>query len=258
MAPKRRLHFEEQIMRKMLGIATAMALVLAWADHVRSGDDKEARAIVDKAIAASGGEAALAKNNAATFKEKGTYHGMGQPLPYTGKYAVQWPNQFRMQIEEAFVIVVNGDKGWIKTGTDVKDMSKEELAAQQSDLRAEWLISLLPLKDKAFTLTALGEVKINDRPALGVKVTRKDYPDVKLYFDKTTHLLVKSEFKTKMPEQQFKEVDAENLFSDYKDFGGTKVATKLVMKRDGKVYVEAEVTEYQAVGKLDNKMFDRP
>jgi hypothetical protein len=252
------MYFKEQMMRKMLEILTAGTLVLILADSVRSGDDKEARAIIDKAITAGGGEAVLAKSNAATFKEKGTYHGMGQPLPYTGSYAVQWPKQFRMEIMDAFVIVVNGDRGWIKTGGDVKDMTKEELVARQSDLHAEWLITLLPLKDKAFTLTALGEVKVTDRPGLGVKVTRKDYPEVKLYFDKTSNLLIKSEFKTKMPEEQYREAKAETYFSDYKDFGGAKVATKVVMKRDGKLYVEAEVTEYKAAGKLEDKVFDRP
>ena len=245
-------------MRRRLSMLTAAGMVFAWTGIVCSGDEQTARAIVDKAIQAAGGEAVMAKHAAATFKEKGTYHGLGQPFPYTGSYAVQWPNQFRMEIPDAFLIVVNGDKGWVKAMGETKDMSKEELAAQQSDLRAEWISSLLPLKDKAFSLTALGEIKVDDTPAVGVKITRKDYPEVKLYFDKKTNLLVKSEYKTKLPEQQYKEALAENYFSNYKEFDGAKVSTKMVMKRDGKVYVEAEVTEYKAAGKLDSKMFDRP
>jgi outer membrane lipoprotein-sorting protein len=245
-------------MQRRLSMLTAAGLVLAWTGIVWSGDEQSARAIVDKAIQAAGGEAVLAKHASATFKEKGNYHGLGQPFPYTGDYAVQWPDKFRMEIADAFVIVVNGDKGWMKAVGETKDMTKEEFAAQQSNLRAEWIGSLLPLKDKAFSLTALGEIKVDDNPAVGVKVARKDYPEVKLYFDKKTNLLVKSEYKTKLPEQEYKEVLAENYFSNYKDFDGAKVATKMLMKRDGKVYVEADVTEYKAAGKLDPKMFDRP
>ena len=245
-------------MRKLLGIIVTVAVTLLCTGPVWPGEDPQARAIVDKAIKAAGGDAALAKHSAATFKEKGTYHGMGQPLPYTATYAVQWPNQFRMEVADVFTIVVNRDKGWIKAGGETKEMTKEELAAQLNDLRAGWISSLLPLKDKAFTVTAIGETKVDDRPAVGIKVTRQGYPEVKLYFDKSTNLLVRSEHKTKLPEQNYKDADAEDYFSNYKDLDGAKVATKMVMKRDGKLYVEAEVTDYKAAGNLEAKMFDRP
>jgi hypothetical protein len=245
-------------MRKLSSIIVAVAVTLMCTGTVWPGEDQQARAIVDKAIKAQGGEAALAKHSAATFKEKGTYHGMGKPLPYTGSYAVQFPDKFRMEIADAFTLVVNGDKGWLKAGGETKEMTKEELAAQQNDLRAGWISFLLPLKDKAFTLTTIGETKVDDRQAVGVKVTRQGYPEVKLYFDKSTNLLVKSEYKTKLPEQGYTDADAEGYFSNYKDIDGLKVACKMVMKRDGKVYVEADVTDYKAAGKLDAKVFDRP
>ena len=245
-------------MRQLWGIMVAAAVACLCTSTAWPGDDQQARAIIDKSIKALCGEAALTKHAATTFKEKGTYHGMGTPLPYTGSYAMQFPDRFRMEITDFFTIVVNGDKGWIKAGGETKEMTKEELASQHNDLRAGWISFLLPLKDKAFTLTAIGETKVDDRPAVGVKVTRPGYPEVKLYFDKATNLLAKSEYKTKLPEQNYKDADAEGYFSNYKDFDGVKVATKMVMKRDGKMYVEAEVTEYKAAGKLDAKMFDRP
>ena len=71
--------------------------------------------------------------------------------------------------------------------------SDEELATQKSDHRAGAIMSVLPLKAKAFTLTPLEPIKVDDRPALGIKVTRKDYPEVTLYFDKETHLPVRVE-----------------------------------------------------------------
>jgi hypothetical protein len=245
-------------MRRSLGILAAVGLVLLWTGSAEPGEDKEARSILDKAIQATGGETVLAKHNAAKFKEKGTYHGMGQGFPYTGNYAVQWPDQFRMEIADAFILVVNGDKGWLKAGGETMDMSKEQMTTRQNDLRVSWISTLLPLKDKAFMLKALGEVKVDDRPTLVIKVTRKDYPEVKLYFDKTTNLLIKSEFKTTLAEDQFKETNAENYFSDFKEFDGLKVPTKMVFKRDGKLYVEAELVEYKAAGKLDDKVFARP
>src|SRR2546428_8816628 len=73
--------------RKACAIATLCVAVgvvrLAAAD-----DQADARAIVAKAIKAVGGEQKLEKFKAQTWREVGTYYGMGDGLPYTGNYAV--------------------------------------------------------------------------------------------------------------------------------------------------------------------------
>jgi outer membrane lipoprotein-sorting protein len=245
-------------MRKIMGASLVFGLLLAGVGFVRSGDDKDARAIIAKAIKAEGGEAKLAKLKAMTWKEKGTYYGMGDGLPYTGVYAVQWPGQFRMEIEGVFTIVLNGDKGWTQAGGATKEMTKDELAMQIHNQRAGWISSLVPLADKEFQLKAVGEAKVGKQMVQVVQVSRKDYPDVKLYFAKDTGLLVKSEFRTKAAEQEFKEVSQAMYFSDYRDVDGAKHAHKLVIKRDDKVYVETEITDLKAAGKLDAKVFARP
>ena len=245
-------------MRKTLSILVVGTLLLAWSGVARSGGDDDAREIVNKAIKAMGGEKALAKHQTATWTEKGTYYGMGDGLPFTAKYSMQLPDKFKMEIEGVFTLVMNGDKGWISSSGDTKEMSKEELAAQKSDHRAGYIAMLVPLKDKAFTLTMLPEAKVDDKAAVGIKVTRKDYPEVKLYFDKKTHLLVKSEFPSKAAEEKFKDVMASMYYTNYKEIDGAQVPTHLVMKRDGKLFVEADVAEMKAVGKLDNSVFAKP
>ncbi len=245
-------------MRKIVGASFVLGLLLAGVGIVRSGDDKEARAIIAKAINAAGGEAKLAKLKAFTSKEKGTYYGMGDDgFPYTASYAIRWPGQFRLEVEGVFTIVLDGDKGWNRTGDTTKELTKDELALQLHGHRAGWISTLLPLTDKAFQLKAVGEAKVGKQTASVVQVSRKDYPDVKLYFAKDTGLLVKSEYRTKAAEQEFKEVSQATYFSDYRDVDGAKVAYKRVMKRDDKLYIEAETTEMKT-GKVDAKMFARP
>ena len=100
-------------MRKALGILVVGALLLSFSAVAWSGGDDGARAVVNKAIKAAGGEKALTKHQAATWTEKGTYYGMGDGLPFTGKYAMQLPDKFRMEVEGVFTLVINGKKGWI-------------------------------------------------------------------------------------------------------------------------------------------------
>lgn len=50
----------------------------------------------------------------------------------------------------------------------------------------------------------------------------------------------------------------ETLFSDYEEIQGTKQVIKFKVKRDGKLYFEVEITEYQLLEKLDNGVFAKP
>jgi outer membrane lipoprotein-sorting protein len=244
-------------MRNMLRIFVAASFILAWAGFAQSGGD-DGRAIVDKAIKAVGGADKLAKHQAVTFTEKGTYYGMGDGLPFTGKYALQYPGQFRMEIENVFTIVLNGDKGWVSANGEVKEMTKEQLDVQRHDNKAGWIMSLAPLTDKAFTIKKLPDAKVDGKEAHVVQVSRKDYPDVKLYFDAKSNLLMKGEYKTKAADMKFMEVAVENKLSDYREVDGVLTPHKMVMNRDGKVFVESEVTSLKADGKLDAKVFAQP
>jgi hypothetical protein len=235
-----------------------LCLLVPLTTRATAEDQADAKAIVERAIKAAGGEKNLARFKAHTWNEKGTYYGQGKGQPFTGKYAVQWPGQFRMEIEGVFTLVVDGDKGWLKSGGETTAMPKEMLAGQQGSLYGGWVSTLLPLAGKEFTLATLPAIKIDDRPAMGVKVTRKGYPDVQLYFDKGTGLLAKSEFTVRSEEEKGKQVKQESFFSAHKEIDGTKIPMKMVIKRDGKVFLEAEHYDMKPAEKLDAKVFAKP
>ncbi len=71
----------------------------------------------------------------------------------------------------------------------------------------------------------------------------KGHRDVELYFDKKSGLLIKSQYSVKAEELDGKEVQFEVFYGDYKDFAGAKLPTSLLMKQDGKKYVQTEQSE---------------
>src|SRR5947209_137181 len=178
-------------MRTTLGITLAGLAALLAADSVRADDQKATRAVIDKAIKAVGGAANLAKYQGMVWKDKGTYYGMGDGVPYSGTYAVQMPDKMRMEVEGAFIIVLNGDKGWIQMNGETNALTKDQLAEQQEEQYSGWVTSLVALKDKGFTLTPLGESKVEGDAAVGIKVSHKGHRDVELYFSKKSGLVVK-------------------------------------------------------------------
>ena len=243
-------------MRKLATSFLAFSFLFAWTAAALPGDDDEARAVVNKAIKAGGGETELAKYESAIMKEKGTYYGMGDGLPYTSLMHVKRPDRFKMEIVGIFTICVDGDKGWMKSGPTVTDMPKEELVIQQHNQKASWIMSLLPLKEKAYTLQSAGAADVDGMKTTAITVSRKGYPTVKLYFDNKSDHLVKSQFKTTSSEQK-KEVTADFYFSDFKKVAGVTMPHHVVLKHDGKLFVEGDVLE-MTPAKLDAKVFAKP
>jgi hypothetical protein len=247
-------------MRRVFVWSVSAILTLAFTAKAKADDVDQARAIIDKAIKAVGGEDKIAKFKTHTWKNKGTYYGVGDGVPYTAIYAVSWPDKSRFEVEGGFITAaVDGDKGWMQAmGGEVHEFTKEEMVEQKEVQHQGYVTTLLPLKDKAYTLSPLGETKIADKPAVGVKVSHKDRRDVNLYFDKDSGLLLKSEAKVKVPEEGNKEVSQETLYDDYQQVEGAWVAMKIVVFREGKKYVEGENFDIRIVDKLDEKLFAKP
>ncbi len=242
-------------MKKLL--ATVIALNL-WnlSDTVTADDD--ARAIVDKAAAAIGGYEQLKAHRAVNWKGTGTYHGMGQPIPYSGNYSAQWPSRFRAEIEGIFTIVVNGDKGWVNSPAGTIDLDAEQLAEQHRQLHTGWVASLAPLQNKEYKLTLLEEQTIDDRPAVGVRVSHDVHRDVSLYFDKETFLLIKHESIVTSMEYGDREILAEYFHREYKDVDGVPRPSKRLIKYDGDFFVESEISDMKTSDKLDDSVFAKP
>lgn len=246
------------------------ALVLALAALGRADDAADAKAVVEKAVKARGGADNLAKYKADVLKIKGAVHVSGLDIDFTGEISFQQPDKSRTVIEGTVMgtnfkstRVVNGDKGWIDdllgAARQQRDMSKEELAEERESQNANSIARLAVLTDKAYTLSTVGESKVGDKEAVGILVKRKGYRDVSLFFDKKTHLLLKSETRVKDPQGGGDtEFTQEAFYDDYKKVGDLQVAHKLTIKRDGKAFLESETTEFKPEEKLDDGLFAKP
>jgi hypothetical protein len=122
---------------------------------------------------------------------------------------------------------------------------------------AEWLNGLTPLKGKGFRLGSLGESRVGDRAAVGVLVTREGHRDVKLFFDKESGLLVRSETRIKVV-RTGREYTQEVGFGGYQEVGGVKYPMHLTYRAGEDFSVEADLTESKPCEKLDDALFVKP
>src|SRR5207247_4377901 len=142
----------------------ALALVFGLSGPVRADDDKDAKpvldkevaAILDKAIKALGGEEPLGKIKMASWKAKTKTTFMGNESDGSSQATMQGLDHFRQELEvtlngNAFkvVAVLAGDKGARKIGDNRTDFDKDAVTNQK---RIAYLaiipITVLPLKSK--------------------------------------------------------------------------------------------------------------
>jgi outer membrane lipoprotein-sorting protein len=259
-------------MGKLLAKASALVLALAAPSLLRADDDAAAKAIIDKAVKAHGGQDNLAKIKAATWTDKGKFYGLdadGPGIDFTAKTAIHGPTKRRMSVEGevegekfSYLTVVNGDKGWTKSEDEVEEMEDEELTEQREQMFADWTAFVNPstLESDSFKLSPLREIQVEQRTLVGVRAKAKDRRALNLYFDKGTGLLTKTDWQVIDTEGVVGggEVQQEVFLSDYKDVNGVKAATKTIVKWAGKRYVECESSEFQFTDKLDDSLFNKP
>lgn len=244
---------------RLLPTAAAVMALLAAQATVRAEDAME---VINKAIAAHGGEKALQEQGTMTWKVKGNYHGMGQAMPYTADYAFKVPNKFRFDIkanvggqEMKMTAMSNGQKGWESMGDAEREMEADKYKWFRHNVYSMQVSLLFPLKDKAYKLTSLGDSQEDGKKLTGVKVSKEGELDVSLFFDKATGLLYKSSTQG-YSEAQMKAVPQDVYFLNYTDKDGKKYFAKMVIKQEGKVYIEEEMTD-QKTGPLEDKMFEK-
>jgi hypothetical protein len=251
-------------MRWRVSLVVGLGLLMAR-EAARADEQADVKAVIAKGIKALGGEAKISKQKALTMKFKGKVYVEGNTYDYTAEMAAQLPAQAKATISMEIngmavtvVTVINKDKGWFKINNDTMALDKDRLAEEKENIYARTLTSLVMLKDKKFKLSPVGDVKVGDKDAVGIKVSSKGHRDVNLYFDKKTGLLLKSETTAKKMGADM-EVSQETLYDSYKEVDGVKHPMKIQIKQDGKKYVDVdETTEIKIEDKLDDSVFDKP
>jgi len=207
-------------MNQLRIVSGILALLFACQTQV-GGDDKDAvKSVVEKAIKAAGGEDKLLR----TFRWKESY--------FIGDVKTGTPREAILQPPDKWY----SNKKNIAKGNDDR-LEKTYLV---------WAWTLVPLTLKDSKLTLLPEIKVDDKPAVGLRLSRPEKPDISLYFDKESGQLARIDWR------------AYNIFfSDWKETDGFKYPSKAAVKRkDGTLRLRTEFGELERLKALPEGLKD--
>lgn len=193
---------------------------------------------------------------AQTYFMKAKINQMGMEFPM--EMRMERPNKFRVETEmqgQKMIQAYDGEKGWMIVpwiSPDPQELAGDQLkqAMEQTDFEGE----LYNYKDKGHSADFIGKVNVDGKEAYKIKLTTKD-GSVKNYFiDAGTNLIIKVKAKVKA---MGKEIEVEQIMSNYKDFDGIKMATKMESVT-GMGTMSIIIEEFKVDQKFDDTIFTRP
>ncbi|HMF12562.1 MAG TPA: hypothetical protein VKE94_09660 [Gemmataceae bacterium] len=203
----------------------AFSLVLLLITGAPSLAEETPRVLLEKAVKAMGGEGALSRPLATHYVMRGKIpFGGKEDYAFTGEVFTQPNGDFKYAFavgkEETAIritMALVGEKGWRNVGGTLEDLDQSGLEEMKLGRYYDRVTSLTPiLEAKGFTLESLPEIKVQGKLAVGVQVSSKGQPDIRLYFDKTTGLLIKTAYRSKQPGQDL-EMLHENYYDDWRE-----------------------------------------
>lgn len=226
-------------------------------------DEKEARAVLEKAIKAHGGVEELKKLESHSAQFSGTISTNGMDLKFSGEVKAKGSEYFKVTMDLdvnnmniSIINVISKDKGWAKVADNITELDKDQVAEAMQQGHQNAALNLFPLLEKKYKLSVVGEEKVNGKDAICIRVEHPKFRAINICFDKKSYLLVQATSVVK-DFQAGEEVTEVTTMTDHED-KGSRQPKKLTITRDGKPYITMEVSSYQLNQKFDDKEFSKP
>jgi hypothetical protein len=203
---------------------------------VSQSDSLDVNTIVQRHVAALGGEKLLRAGKTMSFTVSGEK--MGKAFTKTVTYAR--PNLMRVDIQMADGAMskgFDGKVGWTKKGTEAAvAMTAEESTKMAA--HADFEEPLLDFAKKGTKVKLVGKSEVNSKPAYDLEVSFASGDTEHHFLDASSYLLVKRTFTGK--DKDGKVVQQNVLFGDYKKIQGRMVNHSVAYEGDdGKLHKNA-------------------
>lgn len=238
-----------------------LPLALVWTATARPDEVADLRDRVLRAAAKDPKD--LKKFRMFTLTAQGTSLLGPEPVTGTFRMVAVYPGQLKLSWQfgsgdnqSMVTVCADNDRGWRKdTGLLTTDLPPEDLNDLRTGIYGVFASTLLTLTEPETKLSLGGRSKVNGDPVVGLKLSRRPYPDVTLYFDEKTHLLRKMSYRAR---ENGVVALKETLFGDHKQVTGLVLPTTQTTYTRGREEYSLKDMRYEFPDKLDGKTFDRP
>jgi len=272
-------------MNRLLAILLLSALGWAQAPAPKptvnlndSDNARKARALLDQAVQALGGQAYLTYSNK---REEGRYyplyHGRTNSLGLPYNYYSVYPDRDRFEVlgekdihvipgtidiggvhskKPVVVLIHNGDKGYETTYKGTAPQDPEDLAnfLRRRPHSLDWIFRKW-IKDPDVALFYDGFAVVDSKPADQVTLLNSQNDSVTVFLDQNSHLPVKTSYSWRDPQDKQKNTE-EEIYDNYRLVQGIMTAHSITRTFNGEMSHQRFVNVAKYNLQLPQLMFD--
>jgi hypothetical protein len=252
-----------------IGVLARVAHTLAYqqSSAIVPQAGPEARALLDKVIAAKGGLETLRGVKTITARTR-----TEMPAPPTGRGGLrpasaaaietvtylEYPNRAHIEtrLPDATVVqVYDGARAWVKDPNGLHDVPEQMVQELRLGLRRDTIAALLAAYDGRLRARILPDVKVEGgKIHHALELSAHDLDPLVLYIDPESHLVARQTYVAGGAGQPL----VEELFSDYKPVDGVQIAFTATVRRGQQTVIERKVVDLRINDPLDPALFRRP
>jgi hypothetical protein len=220
---------------------------------------RQARALLDQAIQALGGQAYLSIHD---MQQQGRtyslYHGQSTSNGVLFWRFVEYPDKERIEVTQQrdVAVVYAGDKGYEITYKGPHALEKKDLDAylRRRRLSLETVLRAW-INDPSVALFYDGKAMAGNLPAQQVTLINAKNEAVSLYFDLDTHLPLKKTYKWRDPVDKERNIE-EEIYDNYRPVQGIMTPYSFTRYYNGDMQSQRFVSSVHYNQGLDEAMFD--
>jgi zinc protease len=245
------------------------ALAYQQTSSIKPTAGPEARALLEKVIAAKGGIDTLrgvrnitARTSTELPPPRGGGRGQGRgnegPVYAETTTYLEYPDHVRVETKLPagnIVQVFDGARAWVKDPGGVHDVPEQGMTDVRLGLRRDTIAALLAAYDGSLNARLLPDIKDEaGRMHRALELTGKDLDPMVMYVDPETLRITRQTYVAGGPGAPL----VEELFGDYRPIDGVQIAFSATVRRGSETLIERKIVELRINDSLDPALFKRP
>jgi hypothetical protein len=213
--------------------------------------------MISRAVDAKGGMSLLRSIQTVRMESVATVQSEGITTDLPGTTTIRYPGSFRIDSTTPagrLVQVFSAGRYWVQDSKGVREAPESLASVIRGNVQRDTVPLLLALMDGKVSAT-ISETVEAGRTLPTLEVTLPGSSPLTLIFDPTTALLARAKYRLSNPPG---DIAVEEIYSDYRDVKGLKVAFATDVRRDGAPAVHRILRTFEFNIPVDSALFTKP
>lgn len=226
--------------------------------EVSETDTAKAKEILAAAVEAHGGIEKLKAVKNAVARMNAEVTTPGGPMQVEVTLYTVYPDKFRQDMntpQGEMNVIFDGKAGFLLSGMGNQPLPPELTNSFKDSIFREIPFLLTHLTQNDASIHYAGTEEVQDETAAVLQVKQPSGETLKIFISEASHYVVKLAFREI---GQGVVVNKENIFTDYRDVNGVKIAYQVVQNVNGAHYSEARLDSIKLNADLEESLFEVP